>query len=77
MATAPTTDAWAAFKRQHGADGWLAFSEALLTPDGLDALLYYEAECGGLCGESGYAWLHRDSVQSAWSIKKKIVRRLS
>ena len=72
-----TSEAWEVFKRQYNADGWLAFSYPVLTPAGLDALVYYEAECGGLCGETGYAWLHRDSAQSGWTLKKKIVRRMS
>jgi len=30
-----------------------------------------------LCGEAGYAWLHRDSAQSRWSLKKKIISRMA
>ena len=42
-----------------------------------DALVYYEAHCGGLCGERGYAWLHRDSDRSRWQLKKRIVSRVA
>jgi hypothetical protein len=75
--TGGVEDGWAAFRREYGSDGWLAFSEVLFTVDALDALVYYEARCGGLCGEGGYAWLHRDAAQSGWSIRKKIVRWMS
>lgn len=72
-----TGEAWEAFKRQYNANGWLAFSDPVFAPTGLDALVYYEAECGGLCGETGYAWLQRDSAQLGWRLKKKIVKRMS
>ena len=71
--SAQNANGWPAFKRQYGAEGWMSFSDVLFTPDRLDALVYYEANCGGLCGEGGYAWLHRDSDQSRWLLKKKIV----
>ena len=51
--------------------GWLAFSDVLLTGNRLDALVYYEAHCGGLCGETGYAWLHRDSVVAGWTLARR------
>jgi hypothetical protein len=68
---------WDEFKRRYGAAGWISFSEAILSRDGLDALVYYEAHCGGLCGEGGYAWLHRDSQQTPWSIRLKAVSWIS
>jgi hypothetical protein len=70
-------EGWATFRREYGSEGWLTFSDVLFTIDGLDALVYYEARCGGLCGEGGYAWLHRDAASSSWSIRKKIIRWLS
>jgi len=68
-----TEDHWSAFRTQTKAQGWLAFSDALLTDGALNALVYYEARCGGTCGEGGYVWLRRDSVGSPWRIAKKIV----
>jgi hypothetical protein len=68
---------WSAFRTQFKSRGWLAFSDALLAGDRLDALVYYEARCGGLCGEGGYAWLRRDTVSSPWRIEKKIVSWMS
>jgi hypothetical protein len=70
-------EGWVAFKRRYGPGGWLSVSEVLFAPDGLDALVYYEMRCGGACGEGGYVWAHRDSVQSRWSIRKRIVSWMS
>ena len=67
---------WRAFRQLYGS-GWLSVSEVLFTPDALDALVYYEAHCGGLCGESGYLWLHRSAAQRPWSTNKRIVRSMS
>jgi len=68
---------WTAFMRRHNAYGWMSFSDVLFSDDGLDALVYYNAACGSLCGEAGYAWLHRDSAQSRWLLKKKIISRMA
>jgi hypothetical protein len=68
---------WEAYQRQFNTRGWLAFSDVLFTEDGLDALVYYESRCGGLCGEGGYAWLHRDSRSSRWTIAKRIIKWMS
>jgi hypothetical protein len=67
---------WSAFRQRYGS-GLLSLSEILFTPDGLDALVYYEAHCGGLCGESAYLWLHRSATQGHWSINRRIVRSMS
>lgn len=72
------SDRWQAFHEQYAAQGWLAFSGALVTADGLDGLIYYASECAaGTCGESGYAWVRRDSVQAPWILVKKLVTRMS
>jgi hypothetical protein len=60
------------FKPRHGTDGWLSLSEVLFTPEALDALVYYEARYGGY-GDGGYVWLHRETAQSRWSVRKNIV----
>jgi hypothetical protein len=54
-----------------------AFSPVLYTRQGLDAFVYYEARCWGICGEGGYAWLHRDTLQSAWRVAKRVQRWVS
>src|SRR5690349_17564214 len=64
---------WSAFRTQTKASGWLALSDALITGDALNALVYYEARCGGTCGEGGFVWLVRDSADSAWRVAKRIV----
>jgi hypothetical protein len=59
---------WPAFRRHFSALGWLAFSDGLLADDQLNALVYYETHCGGLCGEGGYVWLRRDTGSAPWRI---------
>jgi hypothetical protein len=68
---------WSVFRTQVKAHGWLAFSDVLVASDQLNALVYYEARCGGLCGEGGYVWLRRDAAGSPWRISKKIVSWMS
>jgi hypothetical protein len=64
---------WSAFREREPASAWLAFSDALVTTDGLDALIYYDSVCGaGTCGESGYVWVRRDSLQVPWRLVKKL-----
>jgi hypothetical protein len=76
--TSPTPrENWSAFRAEFHARGWLAFSEGLVTRDRLNALVYYEGRCGGLCGEGGYVWLRRDTVSSPWRIARKIVSWMS
>lgn len=65
---------WSTFRSQFNTVGWLAFSGGLFADDQLNALVYYEARCEGLCGEGGYAWLHRATILSPWRIAKKIIR---
>jgi hypothetical protein len=67
---------WRTFKPRHGTDGYLSLSKVLFTPEGLDALVYYEARRGGY-GDGGYVWLHRQTAQSVWSVRKKIVSWMS
>ena len=68
---------WDEFKSRFDATGWISFSDVILSREGLDALVYYEAQCGGLCAEAGYAWVHRDTRQSRWSVRLRVVRRMS
>jgi len=68
---------WSAFRTQFKAQGWLGFSDVLVAGDHLNALVYYEVRCGGLCGEGGYVWLRRDTAGSPWRITKKIVSWMS
>jgi hypothetical protein len=70
-------DDWRAFKSQYKSDGWVSFSDVLMTADGLDALVYTEAHCGDLCGQGSYIWLHRRGPAEPWSIMKTIVSWIS
>ena len=57
--------------------GWLALSEVIYTVDGRDALVYYEARCGGLCGEGGYVWARRAADTDQWRLGRKVISWLS
>ena len=70
--TGALQDNWAVFKRQYRSEGWVSFSDVLVTSDSLDALVYSEASCGGLCGEGAYIWLHRKAPGSPWAIMKSV-----
>ena len=70
-------DAWARFRRLYKTAGVVSYSDVLVTSDGLDALVYTEAHCGGLCGAGTYVWLHRSGRASPWSIAKGIIRWIS
>jgi hypothetical protein len=70
-------DRWASFYRQSGAAGWVGFSDVVLTIDRMDALVYYEGRCGSLYGVGEFVWLHRDSAESNWAIRKRILSWIS
>jgi len=59
---------WARFRREVGATGVLSFSAVAFSPDRLDAVVAYEAYCGGLCGEGGYVWLHQQGSSGRWVV---------
>jgi hypothetical protein len=66
-------DGWARFRERFpGAGGYHAFSRPILTADLHDGIIYIESHCGWLCGWGGYAWLHRDSSTSPWTVKRSI-----
>jgi hypothetical protein len=67
-------EGWPEFRRRYKADGWISYSHVTATSDGLDAFVFVEAHCGGLCGEGVYHWLHRVRPGAAWSIMKSITR---
>jgi hypothetical protein len=73
----PLEDAWRAFKRQYKSDGWVSFSDVLVTTDGLNALVSTEAHRGGLCGQGSYIWLHRTGPVAPWSIMKTVISWMS
>jgi len=70
-------DGWILFQTRYKARSIQGFSRLLTSEDGLDALLYYSHCCGSLCGESGYAWLHRASSAAAWTVLKRLPKVVS
>jgi hypothetical protein len=68
---------WAQFRQLFRATGWLAFSGVLVTRDALNAVVYFESRCGGVCGEGGYFWLRRRTAESPWTVAKRIVSWMS
>jgi hypothetical protein len=75
--TGRTEENRSAFKARFNSRGWVSVSDVLLSADRLNALVYYDVRCGGLCGESGYMWLRRDTSSSACKIAKRIVSSMS
>lgn len=63
---------WATFRETFKAPSWERFSRPVITDDGLDALVTYGHGCGPLCGEGGYAWLHRVSRSAPWVVKRLV-----
>lgn len=55
-----------------GVHMWFAFSRALVTMDRRDAVVFYERQCDGLCGEAEWVWFHRDRLDEAWRITKEV-----
>ncbi|HEX5069575.1 MAG TPA: hypothetical protein VFV78_05100 [Vicinamibacterales bacterium] len=49
---------------------WLIdLSAPLVTEAGLDALVQFGYGCGDLCGAGGYAWLHRPTRTTPWTVQ--------
>jgi hypothetical protein len=46
-----------------------AFSRVFASDDGLEALVMFEHVCGTLCAEGTVAWLTRETVSAAWTIR--------
>jgi len=61
---------WPQFQRDIGADGVLSLSVVTFGPDRVDAIIRYDAHCGGLCGEGGYIWLRRTEPSGRWVVVK-------
>ena len=53
-------------------DGRLELSDVIFTADRLDALVYAELVCRGLCGEAAYFWMRRKTLDSPWVLAKRI-----
>jgi hypothetical protein len=51
--------------------GYLRFSPVAFSADTLDALVYYESHCGGLCGRGAAVWLTR-RASAHWRVRKVV-----
>jgi len=71
-AGATIDDRWKTFRERYAAKSMQGFSRAVVTADGLEALIYYTHSCGSLCGEAGYAWLRRTSKSTPWKVAKRL-----
>lgn len=64
---------WPGFRaRFDGAKMWFAFSRALLGKDGRDAVVFYERQCDGLCGEAEWVWFTRSAADQPWKVAKEV-----
>lgn len=67
----PSID-WTRFQERFpGTKALFAFSRAVMTSDGLNALLYYDRFCPDRCGEGEYVWFRRTSARDSWHVVKK------
>lgn len=69
--------AWVPFRQQFSADGYLALSRPLMSDDGLHALVWYRRQWCRICGDGGYAWLHRQSKSDEWRVEQRLVTTAS
>jgi len=63
-------EAWTIVRTKYKVQSTQAFSRPVITDDGLDAYVMYSHGCGMLCGQYGYAWLHRTSRSDSWVVKR-------
>jgi len=70
-------DRWLPFRSRFNVSSFQAFSRPIITDDGLNALVYYSHSCGTLCGETGYAVLHRSSLSEAWVVARRLRKSVS
>jgi hypothetical protein len=69
---------WPSFRaRFDGAHMWFGFSRALLGVDGRNAVVFYERQCDGLCGEGEWVWFQRTSPSDPWRVMKEVWRWIS
>jgi len=60
-----------------GVHMWFAFSRPILGADRRDAVVFYERQCDGRCGEAEWVWFERPSVDQPWKVMKEIWRWIS
>lgn len=63
---------WMEFYRRYPRQrNYLRFSPVAFSRDSLDAMVYYEYHCGGLCGGGDAVWLTRRDDQR-WRVRKVV-----
>jgi fermentation-respiration switch protein FrsA (DUF1100 family) len=77
LVAAPDEAGWSRFQQELAAAGWLSLSAVVISPDRLDALVAYDAHCGGLCGEGGYAWVRWNESANRWILVRTFARWVS
>jgi hypothetical protein len=65
-------DYWRRIREKFGVQSLQSFSHPIVTDDGLQAFVVYGNGCGFLCGESGFAWVHRTSRAEPWIVKRLV-----
>lgn len=63
------TGGWSEFHLRYPRTGYLKVSPVALSADTLDALVYYEFRCGGMCGQAEFVWITRRGA-SHWHVRK-------
>jgi hypothetical protein len=59
----------ARLRNRFGTSSYQAFSQVLVTADGLHALVQYGHHCGNLCGEGSLVWFSRSDRASSWMFR--------
>ena len=73
----PPAGGWFAFQERFKIHSFQAFSRAVVSDDGLDALVRYSHTCGNQCGETGFALLHRNSTRDRWLVTRRLPKIMS
>lgn len=64
---------WEEFHRRYPhAHSYFAFSPVVYSPNGSDALFWYEWYCGSLCAGGEAVWVSRDP-QGRWQFRQKVL----
>lgn len=64
---------WAEFNRRYPKQrGFLGLSPVAFSADSLDALVYYEYNCGGRCGRGATVWLSRSTAADRWRVRRHV-----
>jgi hypothetical protein len=69
---------WPSFRRRFdSARMYFGFSRALVSTDARDAVVFYERDCEGTCGEGAWVWFQRVSAGYPWRLVAGATRWIS